>query len=177
MGLEHTLLESADLAQQLENGRAQHGVIGPISGRKLGVDDARPRSRDLIERESATDRRQSGSTMEPEPPVDGSDDHEPPPSAEDEESNSQATSSKAPRTGKEHVPENDGSGPMRDYQRRVRLFEMSTGIDPEYRAQKLMERLTGAAWQATETLDVKQLKSAQGVEKLLQHLWQELVSR
>ena len=30
------------------------------------------------------------------------------------------------------------------------LFEASTGIDPEYRAQKLMERLTGQAWLATK---------------------------
>ena len=62
-----------------------------------------------------------------------------------------------PKTGKDHVPEFDGKTAMREYERRVRLFEASTGIDESYRAQKLMERLTGAAWQATESLDLAEL--------------------
>ena len=41
---------------------------------------------------------------------------------------------------------------MREYERRVRrLFEASTAIDEFYRAQKLMERLTGADWLAAES--------------------------
>ncbi|CAE7944443.1 Slc8a2 [Symbiodinium sp. KB8] len=50
----------------------------------------------------------------------------------------------------------DAASSRREYERRVRrLFEASTAIDEFYRAQKLMERLTG-------------------VERLLSHLWQEL---
>ena len=92
----------------------------------------------------------------------------------DDEPGSAATSGKAPRTGKKFVPEFFGSTPMRDYARRVRLFEASTGIDPEYRAQKLMERLTGQAWLATETINLESLKNQHGVNRLLDHLWQEL---
>ena len=33
------------------------------------------------------------------------------------------------KTGKDYVPEFDGTGPMRGYERRVRLFEFSSGID------------------------------------------------
>ena len=63
---------------------------------------------------------------------------------------------------------------MRDYERRVRLFEFSTGIDASFRAQKLMERLSGQAWLATETLPLTELKNPKGVDNLLRHLWQEL---
>ena len=79
-----------------------------------------------------------------------------------------------PKTGKDYVPEYDGKTAMRDYERRVKLFEASTGIDESYRAQKLMERLSGAAWLATESLDLMELKHPKGVERLLAHLWQEL---
>ena len=79
-----------------------------------------------------------------------------------------------PKTGKDHVPEFSGDTPMREYQRRVRLFEASTGIDASYRAQKLMERLSGQAWMATESLDLSYIKHPDGVERLLKHLWQEL---
>ena len=65
-----------------------------------------------------------------------------------------------PKTGKDHVPEYSGDSPMREYQRRVRLFEASTGIDPSYRAQKLMERLTGQAWRATESLDLGEIQAS-----------------
>ena len=80
----------------------------------------------------------------------------------------------SPTTGKDHVPEYDGKAPMRDYERRVRLFESATGIDPCYRAQKLMERLSGAAWTATEGLELQEPKHEQGVQRLLKHLYQEL---
>ena len=63
---------------------------------------------------------------------------------------------------------------MREYQRRVRLFEISTSIDPSYRAQKLMEKLSGTAWLATESIPLESLKHPQGVERLLKHLWTEL---
>ena len=79
-----------------------------------------------------------------------------------------------PKTGKDHVPEYSRGTPMREYQRRVRLFESSTGIDPSCRAQKLMEKLTGQAWMATESLDLDYIKHPDGVKRLLQHLWQEL---
>ena len=59
---------------------------------------------------------------------------------------------------------------MREY----RLFEISTSIDPSYRAQKLMEKLSGTAWLATETIPLESLKHPQGVERLLKHLWAEL---
>ena len=87
------------------------------------------------------------------------------------------TSSKANQTkasGKDFIPEFDGSSPMREYQRRVKLFEISTSIDPSYRAQKLMEKLTGDAWLATESISLDSLKHPDGVARLLDHLWKEL---
>ena len=80
----------------------------------------------------------------------------------------------SPRREKDYVPEFVGTGPMRDYERRVRLFEFSTGIDASFRAQKLMERLGGQTWLATETLPLTELKNPKGVDNLLRHLWQEL---
>ena len=62
---------------------------------------------------------------------------------------------------------------MREYERRVRLFEASTGIDASYRAQKLMAHLSGEACAATETLDLEKLKSLdmpRRVSVLLSHL-------
>ena len=85
-----------------------------------------------------------------------------------------AAGSKAPKVGKDNIPEYDGSYTMREYQRRVRLFEISTSIDPSYRAQKLMEKLSGNAWLATESIPLESLRHPQGVERLLQHLWSEL---
>ena len=113
-------------------------------------------------------RRQSASTMEDDVWGGG----EGTASLEDEERSSSKAS--APRAGKDFIPEYDGSGPMREYQRRVKLFEMSTGIDPSYRAQKLMEKLTGNAWLATESIPLESLKHPEGVSRLLDHLWKEL---
>lgn len=76
-----------------------------------------------------------------------------------------------PFTGKEHIPSHDGSITMREYQRRVRLFEANSSIDASFRAGKLVEKLTGQAWECCETLDVASLD---GVAKLLAHLWAEL---
>ena len=87
---------------------------------------------------------------------------------------SSSTKKDLPKTGKDYVPEYSGETPMREYQRRVRLFEASTSIDASYRAQKLMERLSGQAWLATESLDLDYIKHPEGVKRLLQHLWQEL---
>ena len=75
--------------------------------------------------------------------------------------------------GKELVPEHDGIT-MREYERRVRLFEQTTAIDPEFRAGRLLEKLKGDAWAAAETIDLKELKAPNGVAKLLKHLWSEL---
>ena len=81
---------------------------------------------------------------------------------------------KKPNTGKDHIPTHDGTITMREYQKRVRIFQTSTGIDPEYQGGKLLERLSGAAWDCIETLDVGTLKHPDGVERLLTHLWNEL---
>lgn len=51
-----------------------------------------------------------------------------------------------PNRGKDHVPSHDGSLSMREYERRVRLFQQTTAIDLEYQAGKLIERLQGPAW-------------------------------
>ena len=77
-------------------------------------------------------------------------------------------------TGKEVLPSFDGTTTLRDYRRRVALFLATTGIDEEFRAGRLMEKLEGRAWQATQTLDVTQLRKPGGVDFLLDHLQQEL---
>ena len=77
-------------------------------------------------------------------------------------------------SGKERVPEHDGTISMREYQRRVRIWQATSTISPEYQAGRLLERLSGDAWKAAETLEVSQLKSEKGVEALLQHLWDEM---
>lgn len=79
-----------------------------------------------------------------------------------------------PKTGKEIVPGWDGSTPIRDYRRRIELFLATTGIDPEYRAGRLVEQLKDAAWRATETLDMSLLRTPDGVSHLLAHLQEEL---
>lgn len=80
-----------------------------------------------------------------------------------------------PRTGKEHVPAYDGSSEsMREYTRRVKIYVATTGTDPEFRAGRLLEQLSGQAWKATETLRIEDLRCDTGVDKLLSHLWQEL---
>ena len=85
-----------------------------------------------------------------------------------------SAASRQPKVGKDKTPEFDGSTTMREYQRRVRLFEISASIDPSYRAQKLMEKLSGTAWLATESIPLESLKHPRGVERLLKHLWAEL---
>ena len=77
-------------------------------------------------------------------------------------------------TGKEVLPSFDGTTPLRDYRRRVALFLATTGIDEEFRAGRLMEKLEGRAWHATQTLDVTQIRKPSGVDFLLDHLQQEL---
>ena len=114
-------------------------------------------------------RRQSASTMEDETWAGGEG------TASLDEDGGSSNKTTAPKaSGKEFIPEYDGSGPMREYQRRVKLFEMSTGIDPSFRAQKLMEKLTGNAWLATESIPLESLKHPDGVSRLLDHLWKEL---
>ena len=92
----------------------------------------------------------------------------------DDEEDSQDPSMKGVRTGKDYIPEFDGKTPMRDYERRVRLFEANTSIHPTYRAGKLIERLKDQAWKATEMIDIMSLKVHDGVDRLLRHLWEEL---
>ena len=115
-------------------------------------------------------RRQSASTFEEETwtgEATGSVDE----GSRDEQSSSKTTAAKS---GKDFIPEFDGTAPMREYQRRVNLFEISTTIDPSFRAQKLMEKLTGTAWLATESIPLETLKHPDGVKRLMDHLWKEL---
>ena len=81
---------------------------------------------------------------------------------------------KRPNMGKDVIPIHDGSLGMREYQRRVRLFQATTSIDPEYQAGRLVEKMQSDACAAVETLDLRSLRCSDGVEKLLQHLWSEL---
>eukprot|EP00435_Cladocopium_sp_Y103_P012893 s3290_g3.t1 len=85
-----------------------------------------------------------------------------------------STANRQPKTGKEIIPQFDGTTPVRDYKRRVELFLASTGIDPEFRAGRLVEQMTGVAWKTTETLDMAKLRTPDGVDYLLQHLQTEL---
>ena len=92
-----------------------------------------------------------------------------------EEGQSTSTTSTAKKNaGKEFVPEYDGTSSMREYQRRVRLFESTTAIDKCFQAGRLVERMSGQAWKATETLDIGSLKCDDGVQILPNHLWTEL---
>ena len=96
------------------------------------------------------------------------------PSEERSEAATGSGKAREPKTGKEIVPSWDGSTPIRDYKRRIELFLATTGIDPEYRAGRLVEQLSGNAWRATETLSMAKLLSPQGVDHLLSHLQSEL---
>ncbi|CAE7476027.1 unnamed protein product [Symbiodinium microadriaticum] len=119
---------------------------------------------------SDSNRRQSMSTMDEETwagEATGSVDE----GSRDEPASSRGASAKS---GKDFIPEYDGTAPMREYQRRVNLFEISTSIDPSFRAQKLMEKLTGTAWLATESIPLETLKHPEGVKRLMDHLWKEL---
>ena len=79
-----------------------------------------------------------------------------------------------PNRGKDHIPEHDGTLSMREYERRVKLFQATTAINVQYQGGRLVEKLRGEAWNAVETLDMSRLRSKDGVEVLLAHLWREL---
>ena len=85
-----------------------------------------------------------------------------------------SVANRQPKTGKEIIPQFDGTTPVRDYKRRIDLFLASTGIDPEFRAGQLVEQMTGVAWKTTETLDMAKLRTPEGVDYLLQHPQTEL---
>ena len=87
---------------------------------------------------------------------------------------SEERGSQKDRYGKEVVPEYDGTTPMREYRRRVKLFESVSGISPQYRGGRLLERLSGLAWKAAETLDISEIANENGVSILLDHLESEL---
>ena len=91
-------------------------------------------------------------------------------------SNSEGKSGKTrePKTGKEVIPSWDGTTPIRDYKKRIDLFLSTTAIDPEYRAGRLVEQLSGVAWRAVDTMDVTLLRHPEGVQHLLAHLRSEL---
>ncbi len=82
--------------------------------------------------------------------------------------------SKKDRSGKDSIPEYDGTSTIREYRRRVKLFESVTSISPQYRGGRLLERLSGLAWRAAETLNIDDLKNENGVAILLDHLESEL---
>ena len=72
---------------------------------------------------------------------------------------------------KEFIPEWDGkSESLRVYKRRVKMFVATTRMKPERRANRLLERLKGDAFDKTEGLDPELLKGPDGVEILLQYL-------
>jgi len=143
--------------------------------RNAGMNEGRRASLQVSE-ETNWDGRRGSDTSEMHDAVPGD-----VPSVEGEEpaAGSQAASSnqsrpREPKTGKDIIPSYDGSTSVRDFRRRVQLFEASTGIDPEFRAGRLVEQMTGLAWKSTETLDLSRLRSSGGVEYLLSHLQQEL---
>ena len=94
--------------------------------------------------------------------------------SENEKEDSEDRRGKRGYSGKEHVPEHDGVITMREYERRVKIFQSTSSIAEEFQAGRLLERLHGEAWRAAETLEVSQLKCKNGVRILLQHLWDEL---
>ena len=63
----------------------------------------------------------------------------------------------------EHFPGYDGKTPFRVYERKVNIFKQNTRLAPARRAGKLLERLEGAAFEATETLDVTAISNPNGV--------------
>lgn len=91
----------------------------------------------------------------------------------DHERNEGSTAGKI-RYGKDSIPEYDGSSTMREYRRRVKPFESVTSISPQFRAGRLLERLSGQAWKAAETLDIDTIRQEEGVSVLLDHLEKEL---
>lgn len=95
-------------------------------------------------------------------------------SSHSKKSSKSESDGKRPNMGKDVIPVHDGSLSMREYRRRVRLFQATTSIDPEYQAGRLVEKMQSDAWAAVETLDLRALRCSDGVEKLLQHLWSEL---
>lgn len=54
----------------------------------------------------------------------------------EEDGSQQLRDRRKPNTGKEDVPGHDGTITMREYERRVRLFQSVTGVDKEYQAGK-----------------------------------------
>ena len=90
-------------------------------------------------------------------------------SGEGDRPTSSVGSSEKVRYGKDSIPEFDGSTTMREYRRRVKLFESVTSISPQYRAGRLLERLSGLAWKAAETSDLESIKIENGVSVLLAH--------
>ena len=51
---------------------------------------------------------------------------------------------------------------MREYQRRLHLFQSTTSIDKCFQAGRLVERMSGQAWRATETLRIGSLSVMKG---------------
>ena len=70
----------------------------------------------------------------------------------------------------ETIPTYDGKTPFRIYERKVQIFEANTKLPKERRGGRLLERLEGEAFDATETLDVASLSVPDGVALLMAHL-------
>ena len=69
-----------------------------------------------------------------------------------------------------YVPAWNGAlATWREFQRRVSVWLESTAVKDERRAAKLISRLSGDAWAATESLDLTTLRGPDGVQQLLSH--------
>jgi hypothetical protein len=78
----------------------------------------------------------------------------------------------APR--KQEVPDWNGDlRPWRQYKRRVGIWLEATNTDSDKGGPRLLSRLSGDAWEATEQIDMNRLK-AEGPTYLLQYLEQAL---
>lgn len=76
-----------------------------------------------------------------------------------------------PGTVREFIPAWDGvDSTLRDYERKVGIFQRNTRLPKTKRAGKLLEQLTGKAFDFTETLDLDLLEHRDGVERLLAFL-------
>ena len=73
-------------------------------------------------------------------------------------------------TDKEYVPGWDGTPPMKTFEPKIEIYESKTKTPKEERGVKILERLTGEAFDATETLEIKELQHEEGVKTLFDFL-------
>jgi len=158
----------ARIGDKMESGRSEHGVgvtgtlvvDGLTMASGMSAENSTHGATVRLERQMPVNLDQAGAVEESAPST----------------SNSEGKSGKTrePKTGKEVIPSWDGTTPIRDYKKRIDLFLSTTAIDPEYRAGRLVEQLSGVAWRAVDTMDVTLLRHPEGVQHLLAHLRSEL---